>query len=596
MNKRSAGISETGTSDLQDVIRTARYNLIKEELFPAAIALGLIFTLLAGFYLNWVVSKFCTIGSLVAGGTALVFFLAAPVLRRQQFDRRWSHVIGLSMAVLALGNALTYLIISGEAWTTTGIMLVVIGCGFLFLSTINLTIIIILSVISWLYVAWFNLGQHVWAYFGFTFILSIIVSYVVHLARLKMVEHGEVLRLKAEAEAQKAEQTLEALHDQESLYRDLFENANDMIQSIDTNGHYIYVNRSWHETLGYTEEDLKTITYKDIIDPREHAKCDAIIDQVMHQESVSSIETVFLTKDRQPIYVEGNISAQFKDGQFNATRGIFRNITMRKQVEESLFQERILLRTVIDNLPDAIYAKDLKARKILINKADLANTAKSEEEVLGKTDLEVYPQEVAERFIADDLAVIQSGQPVVNREEMLINQAGEKKWILTSKVPLRDTLNNIVGLVGIGRDITEQKAANKRMLEMHELLRDLNDKLAMAYEESRRQRDELMAYLRGEQSALLLDSIGKIIGITEKAISLTGYSRLELIGKNIKDIVESEMSLKLDNLLKVVNISGFKNIDLQIYQAGGGLKKIYLSLNRISLDKEKLLLAIITEK
>jgi len=411
-----------------------------------------------------------------------------------------------------------------------------------------------------------------------------------------MVEHGEVLRLKAEAEAQKAEQTLEALHDQESLYRDLFENANDMIQSIDTNGHYIYVNRSWHETLGYTEEDLKTITYKDIIDPREHAKCDAIIDQVMHQESVSSIETVFLTKDRQPIYVEGNISAQFKDGQFNATRGIFRNITMRKQVEESLFQERILLRTVIDNLPDAIYAKDLKARKILINKADLANTAKSEEEVLGKTDLEVYPQEVAERFIADDLAVIQSGQPVVNREEMLINQAGEKKWILTSKVPLRDTLNNIVGLVGIGRDITEQKAANKRMLEMHELLRDLNDKLAMAYEESRRQRDELMAYLRGEQSALLLDSIGKIIGITEKAISLTGYSRLELIGKNIKDIVESEMSLKLDNLLKVVNISGFKNIDLQIYQAGGGLKKIYLSLNRISLDKEKLLLAIITEK
>jgi PAS domain S-box-containing protein len=596
MNKRSAGISETGTSDLQDVIRTARYNLIKEELFPAAIALGLIFTLLAGFYLNWVVSKFCTIGSLVAGGTALVFFLAAPVLRRQQFDRRWSHVIGLSMAVLALGNALTYLIISGEAWTTTGIMLVVIGCGFLFLSTINLTIIIILSVISWLYVAWFNLGQHVWAYFGFTFILSIIVSYVVHLARLKMVEHGEVLRLKAEAEAQKAEQTLEALHDQESLYRDLFENANDMIQSIDTNGHYIYVNRSWHETLGYTEEDLKTITYKDIIDPREHAKCDAIIDQVMHQESVSSIETVFLTKDRQPIYVEGNISAQFKDGQFNATRGIFRNITMRKQVEESLFQERILLRTVIDNLPDAIYAKDLKARKILINKADLANTAKSEEEVLGKTDLEVYPQEVAERFIADDLAVIQSGQPVVNREEMLINQAGEKKWILTSKVPLRDTLNNIVGLVGIGRDITEQKAANKRMLEMHELLRDLNDKLAMAYEESRRQRDELMAYLRGEQSALLLDSIGKIIGITEKTISLTGYSRLELIGKNIKDIVESELSLKLDNLLKVVNISGFKNIDLQIYQAGGGLKKIYLSLNRISLDKEKLLLAIITEK
>lgn len=596
MNQELPGSAEIGASDVREVVRTARNTLIQAELFPAAIAMGLVFSLMTGFYLIWVVSEFGKIGSLVAGSTALVFFVAAAALRHLQYDRRWSHIIGLAMAILALGNALTYLIISGEAWTTTGIMLVVIGCGFLFLSTINLTIIIALSVISWLFVAWYNLGQHIWAYFGFTFVLSIIVSYIVHLARLQMVERGEVMRLKAEAEAQKAEQTLEALHNQESLYRDLFENSSDLIQSVDADDRYIYVNHSWQKTLGYSESDVKNLTYQEVISPDERAKCDEIKNHIRQGETISNVETIFLTKDRQPIYVEGNISGQFKDGRFIATRGIFRNITLRKQFEESLMQERILLRTVIDNVPDAVYAKDRETRKIIVNKADLANIGQPEENVIGKTDLEVYPEDIARRFIEDDLAVIRSGQPVVNREEMLINQSGEKKWLLTSKVPLRDTQNNIVGLVGIGRDITEKKSAEERLLKMHDTLLDLNDKLALAYSESRKQKDELLSLLRDEQSALLLDISGKIIGITEKTIRFTGISRIELIGKNIKDLVEPEMRIKMDNLLKVGIIGGFKSMDTGLIQPGGDLKKISLGLNRLNLDREKMFIAILLEK
>ena len=149
-------------------------------------------------------------------------------------------------------------------------------------------------------------------------------------------------------------------------------------------------------------------------------------------------------------------------------------IIERKRAEEALAQERILLRTVIDNMPDAIYLKDTATRKVLANRADLENIGKPEAEVLGKTDWDVFPAEVASRFYADDQAVLQSGQAVVNREELLVNVSGQSRWLLTSKLPLRDNEGRIIGIVGIGRDITERERAER-------LLQALN-KAALAME------------------------------------------------------------------------------------------------------------------
>lgn len=131
----------------------------------------------------------------------------------------------------------------------------------------------------------------------------------------------------------------------------------------------------------------------------------------------------------------------------------------RRHAEEILAQERRLLRTLIDNLPDAIYTKDIEGRKILANLADLDNIGLPEAEVLGKTDAELFPPEVAARFMADDQAVLNSGTPVHDREELLTNRDGKTFWQLTSKVPLYDADGQIIGLVGIGRDITERKQA-----------------------------------------------------------------------------------------------------------------------------------------
>ena len=145
----------------------------------------------------------------------------------------------------------------------------------------------------------------------------------------------------------------------------------------------------------------------------------------------------------------------------------------RKRMEEVLAQERSLLRTLINNLPDSIYAKDTAGRKILANPADLKNLrCKTEAEAIGKTDFDLFPKEIAEKFYADDMKVIQ-GQPVIDREEYFLNEEGKKRWLLTSKLPLCDQNQEIIGLVGIGRDITEQKEAMEALKQSEERLREV---------------------------------------------------------------------------------------------------------------------------
>ena len=171
-------------------------------------------------------------------------------------------------------------------------------------------------------------------------------------------------------------------------------------------------------------------------------------------------------------------------GKVFGTFGISRDITAHRQMEQDLAErtaelskERLLLRTLIDNLPDAIYAKDAAGRKTLANSADLRNLrCKTETEAIGKTDFDFFPKDVAEKFWADDQKVL-AGYPVIDREEYFVDEKGKKRCLLTSKLPLRNQSGKTIGLVGVGRDITRRKRAEEALARERLVLRTLIDNL-----------------------------------------------------------------------------------------------------------------------
>jgi PAS domain S-box-containing protein len=139
--------------------------------------------------------------------------------------------------------------------------------------------------------------------------------------------------------------------------------------------------------------------------------------------------------------------------------------------------ERNLLRTVIDHAPDCVYVKDTAGRLVLQNTAVVRLLgARSHEELTGRTVFDLYPSDVAARYQADEQTVMRSGFALANHEESLIDSKGCPRWLLTTRVPLRDSNGQIIGLVGIGRDITERKQAedslawyNQRLDALHAL-------------------------------------------------------------------------------------------------------------------------------
>jgi PAS domain S-box-containing protein len=165
-------------------------------------------------------------------------------------------------------------------------------------------------------------------------------------------------------------------------------------------------------------------------------------------------------------------------GRFLGRRGQERNDLQRAYNE--VVQERDLLRAVLDTIPDPVYVKDTESRCIISNVADAATIGgRTPDQIVGTTVRDFFPEEIAEMFIADDQAVIRSGNPIIGREELLTDEAtGKKAWHSTSKIPLRDSQGKVVGLVGLGRDITRRKEAEAEVQELIAQIRDTANALS----------------------------------------------------------------------------------------------------------------------
>ena len=325
----------------------------------------------------------------------------------------------------------------------------------------------------------------------------------------------------------------EMLRESENKYRYLFENnpAPMWIYDLETL-RFLEVNVEAVNHYGYSRQDFLSMTIIDI-HPKEDAN--RLIQDVQSTYKILNHAGVWrhTKKDGEIIYVD--IVSHYIDFEGRPARIIIAtDITERIYIQLEIEKEKQLLRTLIDNLPDPIYVKDNEGRKMLANLADLENIGVLDEsEVLGKSDLEIFNNEIGYRGYEDDLIVIEKGEPIINKEEKFFDKNGKRRWMLTTKIPILNKSGKTTGLVGIGRDITEQKKA-------HETIQ----KLSKGIEQS-------------PSTILITDVFGNIEYVNPKFVEITGYTFEEVVGQNPRILKSGELSPeKYKELWDVISSGG----------------------------------------
>ncbi|MCQ3937323.1 MAG: hypothetical protein DPW18_09780 [Chloroflexi bacterium] len=154
--------------------------------------------------------------------------------------------------------------------------------------------------------------------------------------------------------------------------------------------------------------------------------------------------------------------------------GAVQDVTAQKQAEERLLETLLQQSAILNNIPDMAWLKDLESRYIAVNEQFLKTSGRKLEEVIGRTDYDIWAKPYAERYRQDDLEVIRSGRRR-QVEELLLDSAGREFWVETIKMPIRNAQGEIIGTTGIAREITERKKAE---LERERLIAELEAKNA----------------------------------------------------------------------------------------------------------------------
>ncbi len=324
------------------------------------------------------------------------------------------------------------------------------------------------------------------------------------------MQDGEIVgRVMSFRDITERERTEEILRENEARYRDLFENANDIIYIHDLDGNYISINQAAERVIGYTREEIRRMNMRQIVAP----DCLELVgERLAEKTSGASEQTAYevdcVTKDGRRITLDVNSRAVYKEGVKVAVQGTARDITERKHTQEALKNSEQQYRDLYENANDLIYTHDLKGNFTSLNRAGELITGYTREEAMTMNIAQVVAPEFLETARTMTMRKVAGEIPGTYELEIIAKDGNRVSLELSTRVILQD--GKPVGVQGIGRDITERKLTYSALRESEYKLRTLLDSMS--------------------EGLLQVDNEDRIQFVNNCLCEMVGYTQEELIG------------------------------------------------------------------
>ena len=256
----------------------------------------------------------------------------------------------------------------------------------------------------------------------------------------------------------------QALQDSEEKYRALYENAPLAYQSLDEQGNFIEINPAWLTTLGYDMDEVIGKNFADFLHPDWKAHFVEIFPKFKRAGCVHGVYCKIRHKNGHYLDIEFEGCVGYNpEGNFKQTYCVFQDVTKRKQAEEALRESEVHMRTLVETLPDLIWLKNPEGVYLNCNPKFERLFGAKQHEIVGKTDYDFVDKELADFFREKDRAVMAEGSSRANEEEVSYADDGHSEYLETIKTPMFDGDGKLIGVLGVGRDITERKQTEQAL-------------------------------------------------------------------------------------------------------------------------------------
>jgi len=318
-------------------------------------------------------------------------------------------------------------------------------------------------------------------------------------------------------EITKRKRAEEALQESEERFNQFFENDPEYCYMISPEGMVLDVNKAALHMLGYRKKELVGKPLNTIYAPESQRKINRLFSKWRRIGRLKDEEMIIITKEGERRTMLLSASAvRERTGKTQYSVSVQRDITERKRAEVELWKANTRLNTLLDTISDVIYFKDVQGRNLVVNKAFEKMVGLGKKEILGKTDDQLFPGELAKQCKRSDAEVIKRHK-VVAVEEQMTNEKGEKIFFDTVKSPVIDDQRNIVGLVGVSRNVTKHK-------RIEETLRVEKAYLEKLFESS-------------PEAIAVVDTDSRVLRANSAFTRVFGYTLDETLGRSIDELL-----------------------------------------------------------